>query len=470
VICTDIVRRLTDLFKPVLLTNVISNYLSDIDRLKNSDFDQIKKYRDKAFRRLIQYAYNVPLYHDKYKKAGIHPNDFRGIQDIEKLPIINRADIINNFPSGVIAQDSKKDAILVNTSGSTRNPASFYMDQYTLMKSLIAYVRELRNYGIRWNKSRISIIANFYSQTAPTQYFMSGTDSTIKPFFSLKNIQQINADDDLKDIIKRIDVFKPELIVGFPGPLRHLYLLKEKGFGENINPKCIVSSGGLIDSYEKKRIGESFNTRVFDIYGSTEAGPIAFECNDGNLHINSDFVYLETIDRNDTLLEKGKTGRLVMTRIYGKGTPLIRYTGMGDIITLQNDTCSCGMQTELIKKIHGRIKESIVLPDGKVIFPDALNDVVGKVLFQLKTDKIDRIQIIQESLKKIEILVIIDKEKRDDDPTIEKLFDKLKIEYQKLFGSETEIEIKEVTKLISEDESGVITPGILSKIDVNKYL
>lgn len=459
-----------DLFKPLLLTNILSNYLSDIDRLKNYDFDQIRKYRDKAFRRLIQYAYTVPLYNQKYKKTGIRPYDFHGIRDIEKLPIINRGDLINNFPSGVIAQEFKKDAILVNTSGSTRNPVSFYMDQFTLMKSLIAYVRELRHYGIRWNKSRISIIANFYSQTAPTQYFSSGTSSTIKPFFPLNNIQQINADDDLRDIMKRINAFKPELIVGFPGPLRHLYLLKEKGFGENVNPKCIISSGGLIDSYEKKFIGEAFNTRVFDIYGSTEAGPIAFECKEGNLHINSDFVYLEAIDRNDEVLEKGKTGRLVMTRLYGKGTPLVRYTGMGDIITLQDGTCSCGMQTELIKKIHGRIKESVVLPDGRVIFPDAINDVVGKVLFQLKTDKIDRIQIVQESLNRIEILVMIDKEKRDVGSAIEKLFDELKIEYQKIFGSEMEIEIKEVTKLRSEDESGIVTPGILSKIDVNKYL
>ena len=338
------------------------------------------------------------------------------------------------------------------------------------MKSLILYLRELRNYGFNWYTSKISLIANFYPQTGPTQMFESGAESNLGPFFSLKNYQYLNADDDLVELIKKIDEFKPEFIVGFPGPLRHFALLRKKGYGKNINPKCLVSTGAGIGKYEKLDIEETFGARVYDFYGSTEAGCISFECEKGNFHINSDFVHLEVIDAEGNVLPKGKNGILAITKLYGKGTPLIRYTGMGDIITLKDEMCSCGLQTDLIEKVHGRIKECVVLPDKKVIFPDQISSVVGETMFTLKTDKISRIQIVQESLDKIEILVIIDETKKKIPPSTDKLFSELESGYKKLLGQGVKIEVKEATKLRGEDSNPDSTPGILSKIEPHKYI
>jgi len=458
------------LFKIELISKIIKDYVTDINRLSSYDLSKIKIYRDKLFRRLVKYAYSIPLYKDKYQAAGIHPSDIRGIEDIEKLPIINREDIIRYFPKGIIAPNSEKNSVLVNTSGSTRNPVSYYSDQYTLMKTLIIYVRELKYYGIKWNKSRISMIANFYSHTGPTRYFDSGAMPTLKPFFSLNNFQLLNCDDDLEEMIKKIDSFKPEIIAGFPGPLRHMAILKRKGYGKNVNPKCILSSGGLLDEYDKKYIEDTFNARVYNLFGATQSGPISFECNDGDFHINSDFIYLEAVDKSDNVLDKGKSGRLVLTRIYGQGTPLIRYTGMEDIVTLQEGTCTCGISTELIKQINGRIKESIVLPSGKVIFADALKTLPGRVMYKLKTDKIHFIQVVQESLDKVEVLVVIKDDERDAEPPVDQFLAELKKSYEKLFHSEVEVDVKEAQKLRCEEKNENSTPGVLSKIDVYKYL
>ena len=188
------------------------------------------------------------------------------------------------------------------------------------------------------------------------------------------------------------------------------------------------------------------------------------------MHINSDFVYLEVIDKNGSPLPKGKTGKLAITRLFGRGTPLIRYTGLGAILTLGDNICTCGLQTDIIKKIHGRIKESIVLPNEKIIFPNVLSNIPGQVLEKLNTAKIDRIQLIQETIDKIEVWVIIDEETRDIGPTVEELFNELNSAYQKLFGSDVEVKIKEVTKLKSEENNPESIPGILSKIDPNKYV
>ena len=205
-------------FKPWLLVMLAKDYLSIINRLDYWDLDKIAEYRNKLFCHLIKYAFTVPLYKKKYGAAGIKPQDIKGIEDIEKLPIINREDIINGFPKEIIPPGTEKNFILANTSGSTRNPVSIFTDQYFLTKSMILFIRELRRHGLKWNKLRFSVISNFYSQTAPTRHFFA-TSATLKPFFSFNNFQIINCDSDLKEMINQMDAFKPEIIIGFPGVL-----------------------------------------------------------------------------------------------------------------------------------------------------------------------------------------------------------------------------------------------------------
>ena len=347
---------MVSLLKCSVLLKMLYEYLPDINRFNNFDYQKLIKYRNSRFRKLIKYAFNVPLYKKKFEKEGIKKDSINGIEDIEKLPIITRQDIIKYFPNGIIPKSHKKKSVFIDTSGSTRKPISYFTDQYTLMKNLILYVRQLRYYGIKWNKSKITMIANFYSRSGPTQYFNSGAIPTLKPFFSLGNFQLLNCYDDLKEMMNKINSFNPDFICGFPGPIRHLALLKNRGYGSNVNPISIISSGALLGYYDKKFIEETFDVPVYNLYGSTEAGPISFECKHGKYHINSDYLYLETLDRDFNVLDKGKSGLLSLTRIYGLGTPLIRYTGMNDIITIDDKTCDCGLQTEIIKRINGRIK------------------------------------------------------------------------------------------------------------------
>lgn len=453
---------------PFLFYKIIKHYLSDINRFQTYDFEKIKKFRNKLFQNLVKYAYSVPLYKKKYSDAGISFKKIKSLEDIEKLPIITREDLMNNYPSGVIPYKKEKKSIIINTSGSSRNPLLYYTDQLTLMKTLIIYLRELREYDFEWRKSKMSVIANFYSGTGPTRYFNTGAFTTLKPFFSFENFQLLNADDDLKEMIDYLDEFQPEFLAGFPGPLRHMALLKNQGYGKNLNPKCIISSGGIIDKYDKIEIEQAFGIKVFDFYGSTEAGPISFECNLGSFHINSDYIYLETVDENGKILKEGKPGILSLTRLYGRGTPIIRYTGMEDFITLKKGFCKCGLPTELIEKVHGRIKESIVLPSGKIIFAHDLKMLTGEVMYKLKTDKIYMIQTVQESLKKVEVLVIIDDTKRKIGVSVKKLLDELKVGYEKLF--EGEVQVKEVKELKSEQANHESKPGVLSEIDVYKHI
>ena len=66
---------MNQLYNPVFLTRVLKSYCFDINRLWEINEKELSRFRDKHFRKIVNYAYTVPLYHDLYKKAGIHPSE-----------------------------------------------------------------------------------------------------------------------------------------------------------------------------------------------------------------------------------------------------------------------------------------------------------------------------------------------------------------------------------------------------------
>ncbi|MEA2054236.1 MAG: hypothetical protein U9O96_03840, partial [Candidatus Thermoplasmatota archaeon] len=73
---------------PVFLLRATKAYVTDINRVWRVSYEELEKYRDKQFRKIIRYAYDVPIYRKKYREAGIRPDDIKGIGDIKKLPFI----------------------------------------------------------------------------------------------------------------------------------------------------------------------------------------------------------------------------------------------------------------------------------------------------------------------------------------------------------------------------------------------
>jgi len=79
--------------------------------------------------------------------------------------------------------------------------------------------------------------------------------------------------------------------------------------------------------------------------------------------LDADFFHLEAVDECFEPVSPGERGRLVITRLWGNGTPIIRYTGMEDWITLGNgESCSCGLKSPIFgKPVEGRILSNIQL-------------------------------------------------------------------------------------------------------------
>lgn len=447
---------------------LLQHVLLDPGRLQRTTPKDMERYRDKMLRRIVKYAYTVPLYHEKYREAGIHPDDIKGVNDITKLPFITKQDIIQHFPDDVYSTKyDRSKAFVTTTSGVTGKPVSLYTDFPTMAQASYIFIRELDQYHLHWRTSRFAHVGNF-GQYKPDNVYRQGLISPAQSLLRLKNYLSINAFDPMKDIIEQLDRFRPDLIISYPTTFGHLAYLKNKGYGPNINPKVLNVGASETDPYTKRYVEEAFHCKMLNVYSSTEAGSdIAFECLQGTWHINYDIFYLEVIDENNEVLGPNTKGQLVLTKLFGHGTPFIRYTGMQDWVTIAPEyTCSCGLCTQIFPHgIGGRVSSSIYLPDGR-LFPAASFASIEYVAKELNTKKIKQYQIVQKKIDDIDILLVIDEDLHEPEPTVDVIIKKIQDLYAKKAGPDVTINVKTVHDIPSLP--GKPAPVIISNIKPQK--
>jgi phenylacetate-CoA ligase len=159
---------------------------------------------------------------------------------------------------------------------------------------------------------------------------------------------------------KRIGV---RVVIGFPSTLARFadYILKS---GKRVPMmRGVFTTGEKLFLHQRKTIARAFNCAVFDCYGSSEVRNIATECSHGRMHINTDYVVLET---DPTSVQPGEPEPLVLTSLWNYVMPFIRYRNE-DYGALVDDVCDCGNTFPLMRLDVGRVSDNFMMPDGKVV-------------------------------------------------------------------------------------------------------
>lgn len=451
-------------YNPLILYHIAKNYLSDMQRLWTLKQDELKRYQDNAFRAMVKFAYTVPLYHEKYKIHGVHHSDISGIDDIHKLPFITKDDLRNNYPDKIISNKfNKKNGNCISTSGSTGKPVFIYVDKLTSIRSIIAFARVLKAYQGNWRKSKTLLILDIGPGSIEHSWFEDSAVPFLKKFIKLNNIKYLDIGEKPEQLIKKINTFNPEFIGSDPNMLRQLAYLKLIGKGKDTIPTHIFSGGSVLDTYTKQYVEKAFNAKVVDTYGTTEGGPLAFQCAYENYHVHSDFVYLEFLDKQNNSVSYNSSGHVVVTKLYGRGTPIIRYTGIDDFVTPVESKCPCNIPTTIIKQIDGRSTDMIVLPNSQTISPLTITGIPAKIMEEYNSYIIKQFQLIQHKIDEIEMLVIIDEKQKNTDITVNDLFNELKKRISEKIGEEIKVNITQVNEIQKDIRSDYVKV-MISKI------
>ena len=128
--------------------------------------------------------------------------------------------------------------------------------------------------------------------------------------------------------------------------------------------------GGKATPYMREVIEKNLHCRYWEHYGSAELGTVAEGCEHHLLHPMSRLFHIEFV-RGGQPVPPGEPGEMLITDLQSKACPLIRYS-TGDIGRRVSPGC-CGNDDTI--EVYGRLQETVVTRDGRVIRPDLLLDL-----------------------------------------------------------------------------------------------
>ncbi len=332
--------------------------------------DKLKVYQADKLKKLIRYVYeNVPYYGDLMRKHYLSPRDIKCVEDLRKLPILNK-DIIRKNSKKILSNDfSDQRASLARTGASTGEPLVFYLDKEATDMAWATFLRFLKWTGYEWGDKMAYFWRTPDSLKKTGNWYQNFIDWYIFHYVSkMRHFDAFKMNDNyFVDYARRLRKYKPEIIKGYPSALIYFTNYCISHNIQDIQPKAIITTAEPISKREKILLKETYSCDVFDQYGFGEIFCVSFECekHDG-LHINTEHCIAEIVDDNGNEVKVGQEGRIVVTDLDNYMMPFIRYE-CGDIGSLKEGSCSCGRNLPMMNHVNGRVFGLIRGINGNVV-------------------------------------------------------------------------------------------------------
>jgi phenylacetate-CoA ligase len=175
----------------------------------------------------------------------------------------------------------------------------------------------------------------------------------------------------------------------------------------------MVTSEMLFEE-DKILLEKQFGIPIVNEYGASELDLIAFESRSvgtqGEWQVNSETLFVEILDENNKAVPNGTEGRIVITSLFNKAHPFIRYE-IGDIGILDEKST---LQKPILKKLIGRTNDVAILPSGKkspgltfyYVTKSIIEDDGNVKEFVIKQTKIDTFEIEYVSENELDLVQI----------------------------------------------------------------
>ena len=389
------------------------------------------------FKETIDYVYkNSEFYRNKLKENDVSIEDIKTIEDITKLPFMDKKDLVDNYPYGLFMKPLKEIKELHSSSGTTSKPIIIGFNDHDLELWAEANAELCRIEGFK--EGDIVQICVGYGMFTGAIGFHRGLlkiGATIVPAGIGNTAKQITYLED----------FKVTAIETTPNYAVYLAeTAKKKGIDlKKLNIRKVSVGSEKLTSELRKRIKEFYgeNVSVTQNYGLCEMmGPtVAAECDyHQGLHVTSK-VYPEIIDpKTGEVLPLGEVGELVLTSFDREVVPMIRYR-THDIAVLKKMKCKCGHEGFSIVEILGRT-DSMIKVKGVNVFPSQIEEII------LKNDYVTsnyEITISNEDYKDNILIKIEYKEGINKQELICETEEKLKDEIKSVLGMAVDVKLQE---------------------------
>ncbi|CAM3959382.1 MULTISPECIES: phenylacetate--CoA ligase family protein [Flavobacterium] len=327
-----------------------------------AEFDTILKIPEEQYPNFIENKKNeIVAYHLKYNPYYRNLVGKSTFENWNDLPVLTKKDLQQPLQERLSKGYTEKTVFINKTSGSSGDPFVFAKDKEAHAITWASIIYRFGWYGVDFNKS---YQARFYG--IPLD-FIGYRKERLKDILSKRFRFPIFdlSDKILEEILSKFKTSKFDYINGYTSSivLFGKYLKERNIVLTDICPTlkvCMVTSEMLFDE-DKVLLEKYLGIPIVNEYGASELDLIAFQNTDGYWQINAETLFVEILNDNNQPVPNGTEGKIVITSLFNKAHPFIRYE-IGDIGVLDEKSTS---KKPILKKLIGRTNDVAILPSGK---------------------------------------------------------------------------------------------------------
>tara|TARA_Y100000590_G_C15745087_1_gene1021678 strand:+ start:2396 stop:4570 length:2175 start_codon:yes stop_codon:yes gene_type:complete len=437
--------------------NISRDFYFIYKALKKSQYldrEDLEKYQLLKLKKLIRHAYGQNKYYRSiFEKNSITPESIKSIDDLKKIPPLEKNDLRKNLYKGIISKDINIENLYkISTSGSTGEPTILYVNNKQLEFRFASTLRSMEWTGNYFGDKSVRL----WHQTlgmSQIQIIKERIDAFLsnRVFFSAYQMSEKN----LPNILKKIKKLNPKIIDGYAESFNYIANYLEKNENYNMKVNSIVTSAQILPLQVRNLIKKKFNCEIFDKYGSREFSGIAYEDKSQSGHLVQMESYIVEIVKNGNEVGPNENGEILITDLNNLSLPFIRYK-IGDIAEKidQGPKKNHLRKMQRIGNIIGRTQAIVICKNGT-----CLPGTFFAHFFKDYSNFIAHYQVVQNEIDALNInCVTLDMYNHD----FEKFLSK---ELQKYTGKDMVINFKKV-KEIPLLETGKRT-AVISNINYN---
>ena len=339
---------------------------------------------------------DVPYYRDLFRDIGFSPVDVNTLADLQRLPITGKPDIRENLER--MKADNAGPLERFSTGGSSGEPLVFYRGKERVSHDVAAKWRATRWWNVDIGDREIVIWGSPIELGSQDRVRMIRDKLLRTELLSAFEMSE----DNLDRFIRRIQVFKPRMLFGYPSSLALMArYAADKGLKmDELGIKVVFVTSESLYPHQRETIESVYGAPVANGYGGRDGGFIAHQCPSGSMHITAEDIVVEIVDGKGNVLPTGQNGEIVITHMAMGDFPFVRYR-TGDVGSLSDESCSCGRGLPLLKEIEGRTTDFIMATDGTVIHGLALIYILREL------PQVGEFKIIQDALDRITVQLVI---------------------------------------------------------------
>ncbi|HLI12530.1 MAG TPA: phenylacetate--CoA ligase PaaK [Alphaproteobacteria bacterium] len=343
-----------------------------LEPIETASRDEIAALQTKRLKHVLAEAYTkVPHYKRAFDAAGVHPDDFKHLEDLAKFPFTTKEDLRRNYPFGMFAVPRERVVRIHASSGTTGKPTvvGYTQKDVEIWADLMA--RSIRASGGRpGDIVHVSYGYGLFTGGLGAHYGAERLGCTVVPMSGGMTERQVQL---IRD-------FHPDIIMVTPS---YMLAIADEFARQGLDARnCSLRIGihGAEPWTEamRREIEARFDMDAVDIYGLSEVmGPgVANECvesKDGPT-IWEDHFYPEIVDPDTGRpLPDGEFGELVFTTLTKEALPVIRYRTR-DLTRLAPPTARSFRR---FTRITGRSDDMLIIR-GVNLFPTQIEELILK--------------------------------------------------------------------------------------------